>query len=131
MATITVKRFFFIQYNGGILHILCPQSLNEEFGKMLVEELNRFQAAADDSYSEVGEAFTRSDPNIWNFIKVAEDDLNTYLAAQREYTEGFGSGEIPPDFRMPATHLIPTTSWRDSTLQGAMRNSDLNGSLLD
>ena len=32
-------------------------------------------------------------------------------------------------FRMPATHLIPTTSWRDSTLQGAMRNGDLNGSL--
>jgi hypothetical protein len=74
---------------------------------MLIEELNRLQSAVHNSYSEAGEAFTRSDPNIWNLIKVAEDDLNTYLAAQREYTEGFGSGEIPPDFSYSGDPLDP------------------------
>lgn len=74
---------------------------------MLIEELNRLQDAADDSYSEVGEAFTRSDPNIWSLIKVAEDDLNAYLAAHREYTKGFGSGEIPPDFSFAGDPLDP------------------------
>ncbi|HKG97829.1 MAG TPA: hypothetical protein VKA97_08440, partial [Pyrinomonadaceae bacterium] len=94
---------------------LCTpcKRLNKGFGKMLIEELNRLQNAADDPYSEVGEAFARSDPNIWSLIKVAEDDLNAYLAVQRDTRRHLVVARFRRIFRLQVIPLIPTASWRD------------------
>lgn len=74
---------------------------------MTIEELNRLQDTVETSYSELGEGRTVNHPRIWEMIERAEKDLNAYFAAYQEYTDGFGSGQVPSDFNYSRDPLDP------------------------
>ncbi len=62
---------------------------------MKVEELDAFENKADTSYEAVRAGIISKDPATLRLIEACEAELRSYLAAQHEYVQFLGTGEIP------------------------------------
>lgn len=70
---------------------------------MKVEELDVLENKADTSYEAVRTAIIIKDPATLRLIEACEAELRSYRAAQREYVQFLGMGEVSgPDMSSDA-----------------------------